>query len=239
MVSAKLQGINLTNCNLAQNLHILLIIVVSFKNYKDWGKLIMKRLCLSFFSIFLFSVFVFAQKGVDTQTQKITEKTGSGDVNSVSRSINWGKDKTKVREKLANPYKLNSRRDVLITNILNVLEENKLIVDEASSKLSEGIIVTSPYIFARGSVISKNELNRYAILPTSEAVWRSGRYSLQIDVTAIDGIQNNISVVAKVEGKTESVLSSEWKTLPSSGEAEEEFLVKLVEMVTGKSINDL
>lgn len=199
----------------------------------------MKRLCLSLFAIALLSVFTFAQKGVDTQTQKITEKTGTNEGNNSLRRIDFGKDKTKVREKLANPYKLNSRRDVLITNILNVLEENKLIVDEASSKIDEGIIVTTPFIFAKGAVITKNELNRYAILPSSEAVWRSGRYSLQIDVASIDGIQNNVSVVAKIEGKAESVLSSEWKTLPSSGEAEEEFLVKLVEMVTGKSVDDL
>jgi hypothetical protein len=194
---------------------------------------------ISIFAILVFSTFsAFAQKGVDTQTQKITEKTGNNETTNVSRSINWGKDKTKIREKLANPYKLASRRDVLIQNILMVLEEKKLIVDEAASKPNEGIIITQPVIFAKGSVITKNELNRYAILPSSEAVWRSGRYSLRIDVESIDGIQNNVTVMAKVEGKSESGFISEWNSLPTSGAAEEEFLIKLVEMVTGKLVDE-
>ncbi|MEK7724968.1 MAG: hypothetical protein AAB336_11495 [Acidobacteriota bacterium] len=194
---------------------------------------------ISIFAILILSTFsAFAQKGVDTQTQKITEKTGNNETTNVSRSINWGKDKTKVREKLANPYKLASRRDVLIQNILIALEEKKLIVDEAASKPNEGIIITQPFIFAKGSVITKNELNRYAILPSSEAVWRSGRYSLRIDVESIDGIQNNVTVMAKVEGKSESGFISEWNSLPTSGAAEEEFLIKLVEMVTGKPVDE-
>ncbi|NJM54388.1 MAG: hypothetical protein HC846_14030 [Blastocatellia bacterium] len=87
------------------------------------------------FSIMVISAFaVFAQKGVDTQTQKITEKTGNNETTNVSRSFNWGKDKTKVRERLANPYKLASRRDILVQTILSVLEEKKLIIDEASYK---------------------------------------------------------------------------------------------------------
>lgn len=198
----------------------------------------MKYLCLNLSVILLFSVAVFAQKGVDSQTQKITEKTGNNDNTNVSRKWDFGKDKTKVREKLANPYKLASRRDILINTILSVLEEKKLIVDESSSKVKEGTIVTMPIVFAKGSVITKNELNRYAIIPSSAAVWRSGRYSLRIDVESIDGIQNNVTVMAKVEGKAESGLVSEWTTLTSSGEAEEEFLIKLVESVTGKAVDE-
>lgn len=181
---------------------------------------------------------VFAQKGVDTQTQKITEKTGTNESTNVSRTFNWGKDKTKVRERLANPYRLNSRRDVLIESIINVLKEKKLILDESVSRLSEGVIVTQPYIFARGSVIAKNELNRYAILPSSATNWRGGRYSLRIDVESVDGIQNNVSVTAKVEGKAENGLSSEWSTVPTSGAAEDEFLAMLVEAVTGKAVDE-
>lgn len=182
------------------------------------------------------SISAFAQKGVDTQTQKITEKTGIDKSNNVSNSINWGRDKTKIREKLANPYKLASRRDMLIQNIVEVLEEKKLIVDDVSSKPSEGIIITQPFVFAKGSVISRNELNRYAILPDNLSVWRSGRYSLRIEVVSIDGIQNNVNVLATVEGKSENGLLSEWTKVPSSGAAEDEFLVKLVETVTGKPI---
>jgi hypothetical protein len=39
--------------------------------------------------------------------------------------------------------------------------------------------------------------------------------------------------LAKVEGRAENGLISEWSTLQSTGVAEDEFLVKLVEMVTG------
>lgn len=198
----------------------------------------MKKTTLIFTTIFILSVSAFAQKGVDTQTQKITEKTGNNGGTNVSRSINWGKDKTKVRDRLDNPYKLNARRNILIQNILNVLSEKKLIVDEAVSKPNDGIIVTQPFIFARGNVIAKNELNRFAILPSSEANWRGGRYSLRIEVESIDGIQNKISVTAKVEGKSESGLGSEWTTVQSSGLAEDDFLAALIEVVTGKSVDE-
>ena len=198
----------------------------------------MSKIILIFSILVISSFAAFAQKGVDTQTQKITEKTGNNETTNVSRSFNWGKDKTKVRERLANPYKLASRRDILVQTILSVLEEKKLIIDEASSKPSEGIIITQPFIFAKGSVITKNELSRYAVLPSAETVWRSGRYSLRIDVESLDGIQNNVSVLAKVEGKSENGFIAEWTSLPTSGAAEEEFLVKLVEAVTGKMIDE-
>ncbi len=197
----------------------------------------MKHLIL--FAIFLLSTFsLFGQKGVDTQTQKITEKTGNNETTNVKRTFNWGKDKTPIREKLANPYKLTSRRDVLVQTISNVLQEMKLIVDESGSKPNEGLILTQPFIFARGSVISKNELSRYAILPSSDSGWRSGRFSFRIDIDSIDGIQNNVSVMARVEGKSENGFVAEWVTLPTSGAAEEEFLIKLVEAVTGKSVDE-
>ena len=179
----------------------------------------------------------FAQKGIDTQTQKIQKEgnktTDKG--NDVSQSWDFGKGKTKVRERLSNPYRMNARRNVLIENILDVLTEQKIIVDESASRPGDGILVTQPYVFAKGVVITRNELNRYAVLPNSDTAWTRGRYTLTIEVQSIDGVQNNVSVTAKVEGRSENGLQSEWTTLQSSGAAEEEFLVKLVELVTGKS----
>ncbi len=198
----------------------------------------MKNFLFIFTAIFLFVVSSFGQKGVDTQTKKITESTGTNGGNNVSRSIDFGEGKTKVRELLPNPYKLNSRRDILVQNIINVLRDKKLLVDEGTSKPAEGIIVTQPFIFARGAVIAKNELNRYAILPTSDSNWRGGRYSLRVEVESIDGIQNKVSVTAKVEGKIESGLGSEWTTIQTSGLAEDEFLAALIEAVTGKSVDE-
>lgn len=177
---------------------------------------------------------IFAQKGIDSQTREIkNEARKSTLVNGVSRTWNWGKGKTKIRELLPNPYKLKSRRDILVNTIVDVLKNNKMIVDEASSKFKSGLIITRPYVFSKGVILTKNELNRYAVLPAEGTVWTRGRYTLTIDIQSIDGIRNNVSVTAKVEGRFRDGLFSEWSMLKSSGIAEDEFLVKLVEEVGG------
>ena len=84
------------------------------------------------------------------------------------------------------------------------------------------------FVFSKGVILTTNELNRYADVPGNEQVWTRGRYSLVIDVKSIDGIQNDVLVSAKVEGRSENGIFSEWSTLSSSGEAEEEFLSQLV-----------
>jgi hypothetical protein len=67
----------------------------------------------------------FAQKGVDTQTQKIKDDTNKTTARptDASRSFNWGKGKTEVRERLANPYPMTGRRDVLVESIVAVLKK--------------------------------------------------------------------------------------------------------------------
>lgn len=201
----------------------------------------MKKLIYLLTAVILSVSAAFAQKGVDTQSQKIHEESVRGtQITSTNnhRSFDFGKGKTKTRPPLANPYKLPARRDVLIADIIDTLKEQKILIDESASRLSDGFIVTLPFVFAKGSVITQSELGRYANLPNSEAVYTRGRYALTIEVQSIDGIQNNVSVTAKVDGKAESGLSSEWTTLPSSGAAEDEFLAKLIETVTGKSPDD-
>ena len=136
---------------------------------------------------------------------------------------------------LPNPYKMNSRRDVLVENIELVLKEKKILIDDAASRLKDGIIITQPFVFAKGAVISQNELNRYAILQANDSVWTRGQFTLTIEVQSIDGVQNNVNVTAKVEGRSGNGLVSEWTTLQSSGAAEDELLAKLVEMITGNS----
>ncbi len=202
----------------------------------------MKKIIYLIFALGIFSTAAFAQKGIDTQTEKIKEagkdsnpQTNNQTNTPTNRTFDWGKGKTKTRPPLANPYRLNARRDVLISDIIDVLKEKKIIVDEAASRMKDGLIVTAPYVFAKGSVITRNELNRYSVLPGSDTIWNRGRYTLTIEVQSIDGIQNNVSVIAKVEGRSETGLSSEWTTLQSSGAAEDEFLSKLVGMITGTS----
>jgi hypothetical protein len=205
----------------------------------------MKKCFYSAAVIFIFSLTALAQqtqKGIDNQTQTIKQEGSkttqtNTTTNAGGRSIDWGAGKTKVRARLANPYKLNSRRDALLETITDVLESMKVLIDDAASRPKDGIIVTQPFIFARGAVITRNELNRYAVLPYSDTSWTRGRYTLTVEVQSIDGVQNNVSVTAKVEGRSENGFESEWTTLQSSGSAEDEFMVKLVEAVTGTIID--
>ena len=194
---------------------------------------------LSFGVLFALDSLGAAQKGIDTQTQKIKETTNktTSRESDATRSFDWGKGKTQVRERLANPYRLASRRDVLVETIKQVLRDNKFVVDEASSRFSDGMIVTQPFQFAKGPVLAQSELLRYAILQTSDTAWSRARYTLVIEVQSIDGVQNNVTVTAKVEGRSGTGLGSEWTTLQSSGLAEDEMLKLIVEAVTGKSLD--
>jgi hypothetical protein len=81
------------------------------------------------------------------------------------------------------------------------------------------------------------ELNRYAsiLTTTSNRSWTRGRYTITVEVQPIDGASANISVNAKIEGRTDGPTGAEWISLPSSGEAEQEFLNALIENVTGTS----
>ncbi len=197
----------------------------------------MKILISSVVVCLCLSVGILAQKGVDNQTKTIKDESNkvTSRTSDATREFNWGKGKTIVRDRLPNPYRLNSRRDILVATIIETLKEKRIVVDEASSRLQDGIVITQPFIFARGSVITQNELNRYAVLQSGDSTWTRAQYTLTIEVQSIDGIQNNVSVNAKVEGRAGAGLIAEWVTVPSSGVAEDEFLSKLIEAVTGVS----
>jgi hypothetical protein len=188
--------------------------------------------------LILLSLYVEArpQKGVDSQTQTIKDNGNKVTTrNDVTRSFDFGKGKTKVRDRLPNPYRLGARRDVLLATVIDALRERKMAVDDAASRPKDGIIVTMPFVFAKGSVVTQNELNRYAVLEGSGSAWSRAQYTLTIEIQSIDGVQNNVTVNAKVEGRAGNGLMSEWVTVRSSGVAEDEFLSKLVELVTGNS----
>jgi hypothetical protein len=181
------------------------------------------------------------QKGIDTQTQKIKDTSNKviSKENDATRSFDWGKGKTNVRERLANPYRMASRRDILVETIKQVIKDQKMLVDEAASRPGDGILVTQPFIFTKGAVIAQGELSRYAVLDGFDRTWSRGRYVLIIEVQSIDGVQNNVSVNARVEGREGAGLLTEWRTVQSSGLAEDEFLKVLVETVTGVSLDPL
>ncbi len=192
-----------------------------------------KLLVISIFAI-VFPIAIFGQKGIDKQTNEITDKTdGNKTRNDTAQTFSWGKGKTKIREKLANPYQLNARRDILIDTIVDLLKDRGMIVDEAASRFKDGLIVTQPFTFSKGVILTKPELGRYAVLNDSYSTWTRGRFTLTIDVQSLDGVKNNVSVTANVEGRSGDGLYSQWTTLQSSGAAEDEFLAELVKYMSG------
>jgi hypothetical protein len=150
------------------------------------------------------------------------------------RGIDFGKGRTPEVPSLSNPYRITARRDVILKAVEDVMRNEKLIMDEITSKPSEGIIVSQPYTFIKGAVVSQSELNRYAEVPVSDSRgWTRGRYTLNVEVQPIDGTSANVAVNAKIEGRTDGATGAEWVTLPSRGVAEEEFLSALVTAITG------
>lgn len=194
--------------------------------------------------IFLISPAVIAQeKGVDTQSQRVRD-SGSNrnagvngtktDVGTSNSGINFGKGKSPATLVLPNPYRLTARRDELLTAITELMRDRKLIVDDAASRPSEGIIVSQPFTFIKGAVVAQSELNRYADVVTSDTQgWTRGRYTISVEVQPIDGVSANVSINAKIEGRTDGATGAQWTTLPSSGTAEQEFLTALIEHLGG------
>lgn len=181
-------------------------------------------------------------KGVDRQNQKVQDSGnsrsagvngGKTDVGTSGSGISFGGGKTPEVVQYPNPYRMTARRDALLKAVADLMRDRKLIVDEAASRLSDGIIVSQPYTFIKGAVITQSELNRYASIRTNDAVWTRARYTISVEVQPIDGTSANVSVNAKIEGRTDNALGGEWITLPSTGTAEQEFLIALIESMGG------
>src|SRR6266852_5359249 len=190
--------------------------------------------------------FAFAQgKGVDTQSKRISDESSNKapanngakqDTGTTGSGINFGGGKTAAKPVIPNPYRLTARRDAIIRAVAEVMRDRKLIVDDAASKPAEGIIVSQPYTFIKGAVVTQSELHRYANVVTSEARgWTRGRYTILVEVQAIDGVSANVSVTAKIEGRSDGATGAEWTTLQSTGTAEQEFLGALIENITGSN----
>ena len=184
----------------------------------------------------------FAQgKGVDQNNTRINDggtnrapAVNGGKTNTGSgRGIDFG-GRTPVVASIANPYRLTARRDVVTQAVEELMRERKLILDEAVSKPAEGVLVTQPYTFIRGAVVTESELGRLAEVPaTSSRGWTRGRYTLLIEIQPLDGTTTDVAVNARVEGRTDGAVGAEWVTLPSTGSAEQDFLSALIEKITG------
>ena len=133
-----------------------------------------------------------------------------------------------------NPYRFSVPNDVLAKSVAELMRERKMIVDDTVSKPDEGLLISQPYTFTKGSVITASELNRLAEVPRTDLRnWTRGRYTIIVEVQPIDSAHTNISVNARIEGRSDGVLGAEWVSLRSNGTAEEEFLIALIEKVTG------
>jgi hypothetical protein len=203
----------------------------------------LKRLTGLVFVLALCAVAVEAQeKGVDTQNDRIRNQgaerapgqNGRNQSTGTGRGIDFGKGRTPAPVPVANPYRFTVRRDIVMRAVEELMQERKLVLDTANSNREEGVLVTQPYSFVRGAVVALAEIGRYAELPR-DAVrgWTRGRYTLLVEVRALDGATTSVAVNARVEGRSDSASGSEWVSLASTGEAEREFIIALVEKITG------
>ena len=202
-----------------------------------------KQFVLTSILVLMATCTAFSQgKGVDKQSERVRDGGSSGTPanngtkqnTGSGRGFDFGKGKTPRVERLANPYRLTGRRDVILKAVQELMRDRKLIVDEIVSRPADGIIVSQPYRFIKGAVVTQAELGRYADVPSSPTNgWTQGRYTIMVEVQAIDGMNSNISVNAKIEGRSDGPSGAEWVTLPSIGTAEDEFLAALIEAVTG------
>ena len=204
----------------------------------------MLRIIVGLVMLVACSVPAFAQaaKGVDKQNERVrdsgTDRTPANNGNKTDvgtgRGIDFGRGRTPEVPPVPNPYRLTGRRDAIITAVQDLMRDQKLVVDENASRISEGIIVTQPFTFTKGAVIAEADLGRYAEVPNANTRgWTRGRYTLTVEIQPIDGTAANVSVNAKVEGRSDGITGAEWTTLRSTGLAEEQFLVGLVAAVTG------
>ena len=186
--------------------------------------------------------FAQAAKGVDKQNERVRDSgndrspanNGAKTDVGAGRGMDFGSGRTPEALPLPNPFRLTGRRDVMITAVQDLMRDRKLVVDENASRLSEGIIVSQPFTFTKGAVVAQADLSRYADVPISAARgWTRGRYTLTVEVQPIDGSAANVSVNAKVEGRSDGVTGAEWTTLRSTGLAEDQFLEALITAVTG------
>jgi len=191
-------------------------------------------IALLFLSVFVINA---QEKGVDKQSQTIRDSSTktSGINKGLSSGINWGKDKTPEKKPVPNPFRFTARREAIVQSVQDILRDKGIVLNEPASKPNEGILITQPFIFAKGAELAQSALVRYAQLQTTYSRnWTRGRYTLFIEVQPIDTVNCNVSVTAKIEGKAESASGAEWTTLKSSGLAEEEILNLLITNLIGE-----
>lgn len=182
------------------------------------------------------------EKGVDRQNDRIRDagtdrapgNNGVKQNTGTGRGIDFGKGRTPQQQPIPNPYRFTIRRDIVLRAVEELMGERKLILDTVVSKTSEGILISQPFRFVKGAVVAGTELNRYAELTEDNSRgWTQGRYTFIVEVQPLDGVTTSVAVNARVEGRSDGASGAEWVSLRSSGLAEEEFIIALVEKLTG------
>lgn len=199
-------------------------------------------LSLFFFAALSFTVVSAQEKGVDQQNSRIRDtgserapgQNGTKQNVGTGRGIDFGKGRTPPPAPVPNPYRFSVRRDVVLRAAEELMVEQKLVIDTAVSKPAEGVLISQPYRFVKGVVVATSELNRLAEVPQDNLRgWTQGRYTLIVEVQALDGLNTTVAVNAKVEGRSDSASGAEWVSLSSTGQAEREFILALVTKLTG------
>ena len=212
----------------------------------------MKKTLLVFALLFvsaLGSTNLYAQeKGVDSQNSSIRDAgSGRGAGNNgtkqdtgAGRGVNFGKGRTPAPVTVPNPYRLAARRDATLKAVQELLREKGIVVDVDVSRLNEGMVITQPFVFAKGSTITQSELERATELPATFGGrgWTRARHTLTIEIQPIDGTAVNLSVNAKIEGRSDGPTGAEWITLRSTGEIEQNIISQIVASITGASPSD-
>ena len=203
----------------------------------------MKKFIAVIFVFVIAAASAYAQeKGVDTQNDRIRDagnnrapgNNGTKQDTGVGRGIDFGRGRTIAPPPIPNPYKFSIRRDEIIKAVMELMRDRKLILDESASKPDEGVLISQPFTFIKGAVVTESELVQYADVPeASSRGWTRGRYTMIVEIQPVDGQSTNVSVNAKIEGRTDGASGAEWVTLRSIGLAEQEFLSALIENITG------
>jgi hypothetical protein len=181
-------------------------------------------------------------KGVDNQSERIRDignqrapaDNGRNQSVGTGRGVDWGGGRTPTAPPIPNPYHFTARRDAVIKAVQELMRERSLILDTSVSKLDQGVLISQPYRFVKGSVVAVSELNRYAVLPADTTrVWSQGRYTMIVEVQPVDGLNTNVTVNARIEGRSDGAAGAEWISMRSTGTAEQDFLNALIEKLTG------
>src|ERR1044072_7239165 len=163
----------------------------------------MKPLLAIALLLFACSVCAAQEKGVDQQNDRIRDSSNNQQpaVNGrkvdtgVERGMDLGKGKTQPPPPIPNPYRFQAPNDVLTKAAQELMRERKLILDETVSKPEIGLLVSQPYTFTRGTVVTSSELFRLAEVPrTEQGNWTRGRYTLIIEIQPIDSSNTNVSI---------------------------------------------